>query len=193
MSDLILIIFSAALVNNIVVLEIIGADPALGFFRRMEVAKGLGITMLVLMPLVTISCYLVNIWLLTPLNINYIQLPVMVFVILLITGCIRQWGHYLNNNFHSRIKIFLPFAGINITVLGVVLLNQKLAHGFLLSLAFALGSAIGFFLILLIMTACTERLEVSDVPAPFRGLPIVLLTLALISMAFMGFNGMTGN
>ena len=193
MSDLVLIIFSTALANNIVVLGVIGADPALAFLRKMDVAIELCFTMLVLLPLVILAAYFVDTWLLVPLHIEYFQLIVFISVIFLVTGCIKQWGYLISKKLHERIKLFLPFAGINTTVLGAVLLNEQLANGLLNSLAYGLGSASGFCIILLILTACTERLEVSDVPLPFRGMPILLLTLALISMAFMGFNGMAGN
>ena len=86
--------------------------------------------------------------------------------------------------------VFLPFAGINTTVLGAMLLTGETSHTLFQSLAFGLGSALGFALVLILLTAATERLETADVPAPFRGLPIQLLTLALFSMAFMGFNGL---
>lgn len=190
MSDLLLIIFSAAFVNNIVVLEIIGADPALSFLRKMDVAIGLCLTMLVLLPLVTVFTYLINIWFIIPFHLEFLQLLIFIPTVLLITGCIKQWGHLVNKTLHARINIFLPFAGINTTVLGVILLNQQLVYGLLKSLAFGLGSAAGFSIVLLILTASSERIEVSDVPVPFRGIPVLLLTLALISMAFMGFSGM---
>lgn len=190
MSDLLLIIFSAAFVNNIVVLEIIGVDPALAFLRKMDVAVGLCLTILVLLPLVTVTAYLVNLWLLAPYHLQYLQLLIFIPVILLIAGCLKQWGYLINKELHTRITVFLPLAGINSTVLGVILLDQQLAYGLLKSFAYSLGCAAGFSLVLLILTAATERLEVSDIPIPFRGIPVLLITLALISMAFMGFNGM---
>lgn len=190
MSDLLLIIFGAAFVNNIVVLEIIGTDPTLAFLRKMDVAIGMCLALLVLLPLVTVSTCLINLWLILPLHLEYLQLLIFICVILLITGCLKQWGFLINENLHARINVFLPFAGINTTVLGVILLNLQLTYDLLRSLAFGLGSAAGFSIVLLILTAATERIEASDVPAPFRGIPVLLLTLALISMAFMGFKGM---
>lgn len=190
MSEFILIIFSAALVNNIIVLGIIGTDPALAFMRRMDVATGLCLTMLVLLPLVSVSGYLLDYWLLAPLQLEYLQLLVFVSTVILITLLLKHYGHRINKKLDARINIFLPFAGINTTVLGTMLLNHELSNTFLKSLAFGMGSALGFSFVLLLMTAAFERLEVTDVPVPFRGLPIVLITLALISMAFMGFSGL---
>ena len=190
MADFLLIIFSAALVNNIIVLGIVGADPALAFMRRMDVANGLCLTMLVLLPLVAVTGYLIDAWLLIPLQLEYLQLLVFVFTILLITLLLKKYGRLLNQKLDARINVFLPFAGINSAVLGTMLLNQEFSNTFLTSLAFGMGTALGFSLVLLLMTAALERLEVADVPAPFKGLPITLITLALISMAFMGFSGL---
>ncbi len=190
MTEFILIIFSAALVNNIIVLGIVGADPALAFMRRMDVANGLCLTMLVLLPLVAVTGYLIDTWLLIPLQLEYLQLLIFVFTILLITLLLKKYGRLLNQKLGARINVFLPFAGINTAVLGTMLLNKEFSNTFLTSLAFGMGTALGFSLVLLLMTAAFERLEVADVPDPFRGLPITLITLGLISMAFMGFSGL---
>lgn len=190
MSDFILIIFSAAFVNNIVVEQIIGADPALAFMRKMDVAIGMSCTMIILLPLVTVCAYAIDTFLLVPLNLQYLNLLVFVSVILLLAWCLKFWVHRINQKLAVHINIFLPFAAVNTLVLGVMLLNQESSNSLLQSLAFGIGSALGFSLILLLMTATMERLEVADVPAPFRGLPILLITLAMISMAFMGFLGL---
>ena len=190
MSDLILVVISAALVNNIVVDRVIGTDPALVFVRKMDVTRGMCLTMLVLLPTVTASAWLLDHWLLAPLHLEYLRLLVFVSTIIVVCSLLKLYLHLLNKKLAARITMFLPFAGINTTVLGAMLLNGEMAGTLLQALAFGLGSAAGFALILLILTAATERIEGTDVPAPFRGLPILLVTLALISMAFMGFTGL---
>ena len=190
MTDLILVIFSAALVNNIVVLEVIGADPALAFLRRHDVAYDLSITLLVLLPLVTVAAWLLDYWLITPLDLEYMQLLLTVAVIIFVVYSIKVFLPYLHKALSQRVDPFLPFAGLNATVLGTVLLNRQADNTFSASIAFAIGTAIGFALILLLLTAVRERLEIADVPAPFRGLPVQLLTLAILAMAFTGFTGL---
>jgi electron transport complex protein RnfA len=190
MSDLILVVIRAALVNNIVVDRVIGSDPALVFVRKMDVTRGLCLTMLVLLPAVTASAWLLDHWLLAPLHLEYLRLLVFVSTIIVICSLLKLYLHRLNKKLGAQISIFLPFAGINATVLGAMLLTGETARTFLQAVAFGLGSAAGFALILLMVTAATERLETTDVPAPFRGVPILLVTLALISMAFMGFSGL---
>lgn len=190
MTDSILIVLSTALVNNIIVDRVIGTDPALAFVRKMDVTRGLCLTMLVLLPTVTASAWLLEKWLLVPLHLEYLRLLVLVSTIMVVCRLLQLYIHRINKKLAARITVFLPFAGINTTVLGVMLLHGETAKTLLQSLAFGLGSAAGFALILLLLTAATERLEATDVPAPFRGLPILLVTLALISMAFMGFSGL---
>ena len=191
MAELVLIVLSTALVNNIVVELVIGADPALAFVRKMDVTQGLCLTMLVLLPMVTVSSWFLENWLLAPLHLEYLQLLVFVSTIIVVCWLLKLHMYRINKKLAERISVFLPFAGINSTVLGVMLLNGETAKTLLQSLAFGIGSAAGFALILMLLTAMTERLEATDVPAPFRGLPILLITLALISMAFMGFSGLT--
>lgn len=190
MSDFILIILSAALINNIVVERVIGADPALAFTRKMDVTQGLCLTMMVLLPAVTVCAWLLDKWLITPLQLEYLRLLVFVAAILVICLLLQLYMHRIHKKLAARVTVFLPFAGINTTVLGAMLLTGETSHTLFQSLAFGLGSALGFALVLILLTAATERLETADVPAPFRGLPIQLLTLALFSMAFMGFNGL---
>lgn len=190
MSDLVLIIFSTALINNIVVDRVIGADPALAFVHKREVASGLCRTMFVLLPLVTISGWSLDQWLLAPLHLKYMQLPVFVSTIIVICWLLKLHAYRINKKLGEQTSIFLPFAGINTTVLGAMLLTQEASRTFWQALAFGVGSALGFALVLMLLTAAVERLETADVPAPFRGLPIQLLTLAMISMAFMGFTGL---
>ena len=190
MTDLVLIVISMALVNNIVVDRVIGTDPALAFVRKMDVTRGLCLTMLVLLPTVTASAWLLENWLLAPLHLEFLRLLLFVSTIILVCWLLKLHMHRVHKTLAAGITVFLPFAGINTTVLGVMLLHGETAQTLLQALAFGLGSAAGFALVLLLLTAATERLEATDVPAPFRGLPILLITLALISMAFIGFSGL---
>ena len=191
MSDLLLILFSTALINNIIVEQVIGADPALSFSRKLDIAIGLAYTMIVLLPLVTVGTWLIDKFLLVPFDLHFLRLLVFVCVILLLAQCLKLWVHKVSVKLANRINIFLPIASINAAVLGTVLLNQQSSFGLFSSLVFGLGSGFGFAIILLMLTAINERLEVAEIPAPFRGMSITLITLGLISMAFMGLTGLT--
>jgi electron transport complex protein RnfA len=191
MSDFILIIISTALVNNIIVEQVIGADPALAFTRKFSVAFGLIYTMIILLPLATVCAYIIDTYVLVPLDVQYLRLLVFISVILLLALCLKQWGNKVNDKLGELFNIFMPLAAINTAVLGTLLLNQQYAHGLWQSFIFGLGSSLGFALILLMLTAINERLQTADVPAPFRGMSITLITLGLISMAFLGFVGLS--
>jgi Na+-translocating ferredoxin:NAD+ oxidoreductase subunit A len=190
MSDFLIILISAAVVNNIIVLEMVGADPALAFLRRIDVALGLSVTVCILLPSITLICYLLETLLLIPLQIEYLRLIIFVSAIILVLWCFKILGKHSNIKFIRILNVFLPFAGFNTTILGTVLLNQKLVNGFFQALAFSTGSALGFALVLLMLTTINARIEESDVPRSIQGIPVLLITLALISMAFSGLTGM---
>lgn len=190
MSDFLLILFSTALVNNIIVIQVIGVDPALVYSRKIDVAFGLSCAMLVMLPLVTVCGYMIDNWLIVPFNIEYLRLLIFAMLIVVISFCIKIWFKKINQVFNDLIKVFFPYAIINTTVLGTLLLSQQFAGNFFMSLAYGLGTAIGFSIVLVLLTAITERLEAADVPVAFQGIPILLITLGLLSMAFLGFTGL---
>lgn len=190
MADFFLILLGAAFINNVVLERLIGTDPALAFTHRQDVAGGLCLTMLVLLPLATMCSWLLDRFLLLPLRMEYLGLPVLVSAILIISLLLKQYAYRLHRKRGQTIRVFLPAAAINTTVLGVMLLQRESAHTLMQALAFGLGAALGFALVLMLLSHATERLETADVPAPFRGPPIQLLTLAVMAMAFMGFTGL---
>jgi len=146
--------------------------------------------MLVLLPLATTCSWLLDQLLLSPLRMEYLRLPVLVSAILILSLLLKQHAHRLHQKLGQCLRVFLPAAAINTTVLGVMLLQRESAHTLMQALAFGLGTALGFALVLMLQSHATERLETAEVPAPFRGLPIQLLTLAMMAMAFMGFTGL---
>ncbi len=190
MTDFFLILFATAVVNNIIVVEVVGVDPALAFSRRLDVAFGLSYALLVMLPVVTVTGYCVDQWLLVPFSIEYLRLLTFVMLIVVVAWCFKLWLPKINRDLSDRINIFFPFVVINTTVLGTLLLNQQYSTNLFMAFTFGLGTAIGFSLMLILLTAITERLEASEIPLPFQGLPILLITLGLISMAFLGFIGL---
>ena len=190
MSGFILTLLGAALVNNIVVVQVIGSDPALAYLRKMDVARGMAVTIAILLPAAALLGHILEAYLFTSPDLQYIRLPVFVLVALLLAWSLKLWGRRTNSRIMDRINIFLPLAGINTTVLGALLLNLQLANDLTASFAFGLGTALGFGIILFMLVAISERLEAADIPAPFQGMSILLVTLALTSMGFMGFTGL---
>lgn len=189
MSDIILYILATTLANNIIVVQMAGVDPALAFNKRQVVAKGLCLTMLVLLPLATMFTFILQQAVLKPLEIDYLQLPLFVTLIILLAGLLKILLPKINATLGERLEIFLPMAAINTTLLGSVLLNLRQSDTVLQSVAYGLATALGFALVLLMITSIHEKLEYADIPHPFRGLPITLVTLGLVAMSFMGFPG----
>ena len=187
MEGLFLVLISSALVNNIVVGHIIGTDPALVSTQRRDVSRDISCIMLILLPITTVIASASAQFILIPLQLQHLQTFVFVMLIIIFIYGLRAWPNPVCNR---SSEIVLPLAGINSTVLGTLLLNQQEQHHLFFSFAFGLGTAIGFAFMLALLTAIHTRLEMADVPAPFRGPSITLITLALISMAFLGFSGL---
>ena len=191
MEEIFLVLISSALVNNIVVSHVIGTDPALVATQRRDVARGISTIMLILLPLTTVITAATTQLILIPLQLQYLQTLVFVILIIMIVYGLRLWTKLWSGPFgKSGAEIFLPLAGVNVTVLGTLLLNQQQGNNLFYSFIFGLGTAIGFALMLALLTAINTRLEMADVPAPLKGPSITLITLGLISMAFLGFSGL---
>lgn len=190
MSDILLILLSAALVNNIVVDQVIGANPLLASIRRHDIARGLSKTMLIVLPGTVALATVITDFLLVPLKLQYLQTFIFVLLIILVIYGLKAWSKKWHNSLYlSDVSIFLPLAGFNTTVLGTLLLNQQQGYHLFSAIFFALGTAVGFTIVLAISTAINSRLEVSDVPRSFQGLPIMLITWCLMSIAFSGYAG----
>ncbi len=191
MEGIFLVLISSALVNNIVVSHVIGTDPALVATQRRDVARGISYLMLILLPLTTVVAAATSQLILIPLQLQYLQTFVFVMLIIMIVYGLRLWPKLWSGSFgKSGAEMFLPLAGVNVTVLGTLLLNQQQDNNLFYSFIFGLGTAIGFAIMLALLTAINTKLEMANVPAPFKGLSITLLTLGLISLAFLGFSGL---
>ena len=189
MSGFLVILLSTVLANNIILQHMVGADPALALQRKLQLAADMSLTLLVLLPLLNLTCYLLDVFLLLPLQLDYLRLLLFIMAILIVSLSLKYAVRLMFPRLSSRVDDLLPFAVINTTVLGMVMLGREETTGFIHALAFGLGTAAGFSLVLLLLTATNERMEGADVPAPFRGLPVQLITLAIVSLAFQGFAG----
>lgn len=188
MENIFLLLISTALVNNIVVGHVIGGDPALTSIQKNEIAYGLSRIMLILLPIITFIATAVSQFILIPLQLQYLQTFVFVLLIIMLAYGLKAWPNSFCKKYDT--DLLLPLAGINATALGTLLLYQQQGHHLFYSFIFGLGTAIGFGLILVLFTAIQTRLEMADVPTPFKGSSITLITLGLLSMAFLGFQGL---
>jgi electron transport complex protein RnfA len=189
--ELFLIVVSTGLVSNLVLDHMLGTDPLTAVSHKTETAGRLCLFMLLVMPPVALLSSLLNFRLLVPMELVYLQLLSLVLLatatVLIIATLLFRFKPVV----YKKIELFIPLMLVNCTVLGVALLNTRYDYGAVAALFSGLGYAAGYSLALLAIAAIHERVTVADVPAPFKGTPILLITLGLLSMAFMGFNGIS--
>jgi Na+-translocating ferredoxin:NAD+ oxidoreductase subunit A len=190
MADYALILVSTILVNNIVLVKFLGLCPFMGVSRKLETAIGMGLATTFVLTLSSITSYLVNEYLLAPLDIEFLRTISFIFVIAVVVQFTELVVHKTSPMLYQVLGIFLPLITTNCAVLGVALLNVQQENGFIESALYGFGAAIGFSAVLIIFAAMRERIAVSDVPVPFQGAAISLITAGLMSMAFMGFTGL---
>ena len=190
MADYALILISTILVNNIVLVKFLGLCPFMGVSRKLETAIGMGLATTFVVTLSSITSYLVNEFLLAPLGIEFLRTISFIFVIAVVVQFTELVVHKTSPMLYQVLGIFLPLITTNCAVLGVALLNVQQENDFIESALYGFGAAVGFSAVLIIFAAMRERIAVADVPTPFQGAAIGLITAGLMSMAFMGFTGL---
>jgi len=190
MSSYILILISTVLVNNFVLVKFLGLCPFLGVSRKLDTAIGMSLATTFVLTLSSVCSYLVNKYLLLPLEIEYLRTISFILVIAVVVQFTEIVVRKTSPLLHQVLGIFLPLITTNCAVLGVALLNIQQQHSFLESAFYGFGASLGFSLVLILFAAMRERIAVSDVPIAFRGPAISLITAGLMSMAFMGFSGL---
>lgn len=190
MADYALILVSTVLVNNFVLVKFLGLCPFMGVSRKLETAMGMGLATTFVLTLSSITSYLAHEYLLAPLGLEYLRTITFIVVIAVVVQFTELVVHRSSPLLYNVLGIYLPLITTNCAVLGVALLNVQEQHGFLESALYGFGAAIGFSLVLVLFAALRERVNVADVPTPFKGVPIALVTAGLMSLAFMGFAGL---
>jgi electron transport complex protein RnfA len=190
MKDYLLILVGTILVNNFVLVKFLGLCPFMGVSRKPETALGMGLATTFVLTLSSVSSYLVESHLLVPLGLEYLRTIAFIVIIAVVVQFTEMVVRKTSPLLHQVLGIFLPLITTNCAVLGVALLNVQAKHGFIESFIYGFGAATGFTLVLVLFAAVRERVDVADVPLPFKGTAIALITAGLISMAFMGFSGL---
>ncbi len=190
MRDLLALLTGAMLVNNIVLTQCLGLYPLLGTSGRVGTAVAMALATSMVLLLAAIGCSLLETLVLAPLDLMALRTPCQVLVIAVTVGFTERQVRHRWPLQHAQLGWLLPLATANCGILGVTVLNGRLGRDPLESFVIGLGSALGFSLVLILFAAMQERLTVSDVPTPFRGAAITLITAGLASLAFMGFAGL---
>ncbi len=189
MSDFIVIIISAAVVSHLFLEHGLGAEATENFSRRLDVAFHFGLVLLILIPLATGLAALGQ-QLLLMSNSTYLLLPMFVVIVFFLMSLLQQVSTCLPQALQQTFDVFLPVAGMNTAVFGAIILSLDATNTFITALVFGFGSASGFAISLVLLAGLRLRLEMLDIPAPLQGLPIILITAGVMSMAFLGFTGL---
>ncbi len=190
MTEYLLIFISTVLVNNFVLVKFLGLCPFMSASTKLETAMGMGLATTFVLTLSSVSSYLVNEYLLVPLEVEFLRTIAFILVIAVVVQFTEMMVHNTSPLLYQILGIFLPLITTNCAVLGVALLNIQEKHNFIESAIYGFGAAVGFSLVLVLFAALRERLAVADVPTVFKGAPITLITAGIMSMAFMGFTGL---
>ncbi|MCX7696961.1 MAG: RnfABCDGE type electron transport complex subunit A [Bacteroidales bacterium] len=189
--EYIIIIVSAILVTNIVLTQFLGICPFLGVSKSVSTAIGMTGAVIFVMTLATLVTYLLYFYVLAPLQLEYMRTIAFILVIASLVQMVEIMLKKLSKPLYDALGIFLPLITTNCAVLGVTLIAIQPSRGYDLaeSLVFAVASAVGFGLALIIMAGIRERLELVDVPKYMQGVPIALIVAGILALAFMGFSG----
>ncbi len=190
MTEYALIFIGTVLVNNFVLVKFLGLCPFMGVSKKSETALGMGLATTFVLTLSSAITWLVNAYLLEPLGIDYLRIIAFILVIAVVVQFTETVMHKTSPVLYQVLGIFLPLITTNCAVLGVALLNLQEGHTLIESTLYGFGAAVGFSLVLVLFAAMRERIDVVDVPEPFRGASIALITAGLMSLAFMGFAGL---
>ncbi len=190
MDEYILILISTVLVNNFVLVKFLGLCPFMGVSRKLETAMGMAMATTFVLTLSSICSYLIDSFLLKPLDLEYLRIIAFILVIAGMVQFTEIMVRRASPLLHNILGIYLPLITTNCAVLGVALLNVQESHSFIESALYGLGASLGFSLVLILFSAMRERLAVADVPTMFQGSAIALITAGLMSLGFMGFSGL---
>ena len=192
MKSLLLIIITTALVNNVVLSQFLGICSFLGVSRYIKTSFSLGAAVIFVITVASAVANLLYTFVLTPLNLDYLKTIVFILVIAALVQMVEMFTKKTSPPLYKALGIYLPLITTNCAVLGICLTNIQDGYDFLSSFLNSIFTALGFTLAIWIFSLVRTRMEeVCDIPKPFQGFPIALITAALLSFGFLGFNGLT--
>ena len=190
MKELILIAIGAALVNNVVLSQFLGICAFLGVSKKMDTAAGMGGAVIFVLTISSFVTSLIYKFILAPAELDYLKTIVFILVIAALVQLVEMFLKKTMPALYKSLGVYLPLITTNCAVLGVALLNVQNNYGIMEGTVNGFATAVGFTISIVLMAGLREKIEYNDIPKPFRGMPIVLLTAGLMSIAFFGFSGM---
>ena len=189
-TNLLAITLGAILANNFIFSQFLGICPFLGVSKKVDTAVGMGVAVTFVMGLASAITWLVNTFILVPLNLGYMQTVAVILVIASLVQFIEMFLQKAMPTLYTALGVYLPLITTNCAVLGVALLNIQNNYNFIESVVYGVTGGLGFLLAIVLFASIRERLVFADYPKAFEGFPIALVTAGLMALAFMGFSGL---
>ncbi|MFZ7131447.1 MAG: electron transport complex subunit RsxA [Eubacteriales bacterium] len=190
MVKLVVILLSAILVNNFVLAKFLGICPFLGVSKQVETATGMGVAVTFVMAMASAITYLIQYFVLEPYDLQYLQTIAFILVIATLVQLVEMIIQKTSPVLYQALGVYLPLITTNCAVLGVAILNIQYEYSFIETIFHGIGAALGFTLAIVLFAGIRERLETAPVPKALQGFPIALITASLMSIAFLGFQGL---
>ena len=184
------ITLGAILANNFIFSQFLGCCPFLGVSKKVDTAVGMGVAVTFVMGLASAVCFVVNRFILVPLDLAYMQTVAFILVIASLVQFIEMFLQKSMPSLYTALGVYLPLITTNCAVLGVVLLNVQNNYNFISSVVYGITGGLGFLLAIVLFASIRERLVFADYPKCWDGFPIALVTAGLMALAFMGFSGL---
>ncbi len=191
MKSLILIIISGALINNVVLNQFLGICSFLGVSKQMKASASLGGAVIFVITIASAVASLLYDYVLKPFGLDFMKTIVFILVIAALVQIVEMFLKKTSPGIYKALGIFLPLITTNCAVLGVALTNVQNGYNFIESVLSGFGTAVGFTIAIVLLASIRVRIREEDLPAPLRGAPIVMISAALMSIAFMGFGGLS--
>ena len=189
MKELILLIISAAIVNNVVLSQFLGLCPFLGVSKKVETAGGMGAAVIFVITIASLVTSLIYKFILATLGLTYLQTIVFILVIAALVQFVEMFLKKSMPALYESLGVYLPLITTNCAVLGVALNSVQHGYNILQSVVYGFGISVGFTIAIVILAGIREKMEYNDIPESWQGMPIVMVTAGLMSIAFFGFSG----
>jgi len=186
-----IVLISAVLVNNFVLSYFVGICPFIGVSKKIDSAVSMGIAVTFVMTITSIVTWLINHYILIALGMPFLEYVAYIVVIASLVQFVEMFIKKTLPALYKTLGIFLPLITTNCAILFVALIQAMREYAFIQSVVFGFGAGVGFTLAIVIMAGIREQLELSDIPRPFQGAAITLITAGILALAFMGFSGLT--
>jgi H+/Na+-translocating ferredoxin:NAD+ oxidoreductase subunit A len=190
MSELLLLLFNAAIINNLALTYLVGIDLQVAASHRINTAWLMGLATIYYLCLCLPGAYLINQFIIIPLQLQYLDLLLYVMMMLVIVLASKNIVHLLFPLLIEKIDAIIPVLLINSILLAVILLQESQINSFIDSFLYGLATGLGFLFLLLVVTSLRERIDNENIPEPFRGIPILLIAMGMLSMGLMGLAGL---